>query len=115
MHSHSALFARFAAPGMIVALGCLLQFSPPRDQARAATAAAQRAIYVVSEFEGYGVADCLTQRMECGQLVADSWCKAHGHGPALSYGRADDVAGSTGTDRRPTTPQADAAVVACKE
>ncbi len=115
MHSHSAQFGRSASPGIIPPmLGCLLLFAAHPGQARAATAAAQRAVYVISDFEGYGVIDCITQRMECGQIVADSWCEAHGHGPALAYGRADDVTNSSARGRLPA-PKAGAAIIACRD
>jgi hypothetical protein len=47
--------------------------------------------FVVAASEGYGVQDCLAERGECGQVVADAWCEAHGHGVALSFGSAEDV------------------------
>jgi len=43
---------------------------------------------VVAANDGYGVEDCLAEAGECGQVVADAWCEAHGHGPAVSFGPA---------------------------
>jgi len=42
--------------------------------------------YEIAANDGYGLADCLAAGSECGQVVADSWCEAHGHGHALAFG-----------------------------
>ncbi len=47
--------------------------------------------FVVAGNDGYGVEDCLGDGGECGRVVADAWCEAHGHGGALSFGRAADA------------------------
>lgn len=71
-------------------------------------------VYIISDHDGYGVVECLTQKRSCGKIVADSWCEAHGHGPALSFGRADDITGSIGPARREPI-SADVAIVACRD
>jgi len=43
---------------------------------------------VVAGNDGYGVQECLAEAGECGQVVADAWCEAHGHGAAVSFGPA---------------------------
>ena len=43
---------------------------------------------VIAANDGYGVQDCLAEAGECGQVVADAWCEAHGHGAAVSFGPA---------------------------
>jgi hypothetical protein len=43
---------------------------------------------VIAANDGYGVEDCLAESGDCGQVVADAWCEAHGHGAAVSYGPA---------------------------
>jgi hypothetical protein len=48
--------------------------------------------FVIAANDGYGVQDCLGEGGECGRVVADAWCEAHGHGAALAFGRAGDVA-----------------------
>lgn len=52
--------------------------------------------YVIAAASGYGVEDCLGEGGECGQVVADAWCEAHGRGAAVKFGRsnspADDAA-----------------------
>jgi hypothetical protein len=45
--------------------------------------------FIVAANDGYGVEDCLGEGGECGRVVADAWCEAHGHGAALTFGRAD--------------------------
>jgi hypothetical protein len=47
--------------------------------------------FIIAASEGYGVEDCLAERGECGRVVADAWCEAHGHGAAISFGPAEDV------------------------
>lgn len=61
-----------------------------RHQVQAATNS-----FVISDTEGYGITECLTNGSACGRVVADAWCEAHGYGQSLAFGRADDVTGST--------------------
>ena len=51
-------------------------------------------LFIIAAADGYGVEDCLAEGGECGRIVADAWCEAHGHGPALAFGVADDVTGA---------------------
>ena len=50
--------------------------------------------FIISAAEGYGVQDCLGEGGDCGRVVADAWCEAHGHSAAISFGRAEDVTGA---------------------
>jgi hypothetical protein len=52
--------------------------------------------FLLPASEGYGVADCLTDKSECGQVVADAWCEAQGFAASASYGIAarEDVTGA---------------------
>ena len=52
---------------------------------------------VIAANDGYGVQDCLAEAGECGQIVADAWCEAHGHGVAVSFGPASRFAGVVAT------------------
>jgi hypothetical protein len=52
-----------------------------------------RSTFVITAASGYGVEDCLGEGGECGQVVADAWCEAHGRGAALKFGHSDAVAG----------------------
>jgi len=42
--------------------------------------------YIIAANDGYGLQECLAEGGECGQVVADAWCEAHGHGAAVSFG-----------------------------
>lgn len=53
--------------------------------------AAGGSTFFVAATDGYGVEDCLGEGGECGHVVADAWCEAHGHGAAISFGLAEDV------------------------
>jgi hypothetical protein len=53
--------------------------------------AAEGNTFIIAATEGYGVEDCLAEGGECGRVVADAWCEAHGHGAAISFGLADDI------------------------
>jgi hypothetical protein len=65
--------------------------------------AAQGSTFIIAATEGYGVEDCLAERGECGRVVADAWCEAHGHGASISFGRAEDVTNAIPGDSTPTT------------
>jgi hypothetical protein len=74
----------------------LISFALVAGHAAPGRAADSRS-FILAESEGYGVQDCLGGEGGCGQVVADAWCEAHGHGPALSFGRTDDVTGAIAT------------------
>ncbi len=84
------------------------------SQAATSPTGSARQVYVVSDSDGYGLTDCISQKRECGKVVADSWCEAHGHGPALAFGGAEDVTGALPGARAPT-PQSGAALVTCSD
>ncbi len=71
--------------------------------------------FLIAANDGYGVQDCLGEGGECGRVVADAWCEAHGHGAALAFGRADDGAGAIRIAAPAATPANDAGpyVVTC--
>lgn len=50
--------------------------------------ARQPSTFVIAAAQGYGVEDCLAEGGECGHVVADAWCEAHGEGEALNFGRS---------------------------
>lgn len=50
--------------------------------------------YTIAGEDGYGIMDCMHTGSECGRLIADSWCEAHGHAHVLAYGQGGDVTGS---------------------
>ncbi len=73
--------------------------------------AAEAQDFVVAGDDGYGVADCMKPGMECGRVMADAWCEAHGHGHAAAFGLSDDVTGSTKISVAPATAPTPAAVI----
>ncbi|MGD9542740.1 MAG: hypothetical protein AB7F41_11875 [Methylocystis sp.] len=99
------VFAQLLAAALISA-GCA-----GAAQAEAGAGAA----YVISDQEGYGLLECLTRKADCGKIVADSWCAAHGHRAARAFGRADDVTGVIEVSAPRAAIGPDAAVVACLE
>src|SRR5271154_7077159 len=52
---------------------------------------------VIAANDGYGVEECLAEGRDCGQVVADAWCEALGHGAAVSFGLASKFAGAVAT------------------
>lgn len=52
--------------------------------------------FLIPASDGYGVADCLAAKSECGKIVADAWCEAQGFAKASAYGLAsrEDFTGS---------------------
>jgi hypothetical protein len=71
-------------------IAAVLALASMKDGARAQDGP----VYAIAASEGYGVADCLTTRRECGKVVADAWCEAHGYRRATAFGLADDVTAS---------------------
>jgi len=76
--------------------------------------AAESQNFIVAASDGYGVQDCLGGDGGCGQVVADAWCEAHGHGPALAFGKTDDVTGAIASRAAPKMP-AGAYFITCGE
>ncbi|HXY59470.1 MAG TPA: hypothetical protein VEH76_12925 [Methylocystis sp.] len=106
-----APWARFLLP---LAAGAALA-AAYHGEGAAAPAQPPHAVYVLSDAEGYGLADCIAQRRECGQIVADSWCEAHGHARALAFGAADDVTGAISLGASKPAAPAGAAMVSCAD
>ncbi|MBY6243972.1 hypothetical protein [Methylosinus sp. Sm6] len=114
---HRSILPRIAAPllaGLLIAashgpraeerLSRVIGSSPMRDT---------HGVYILPGHDGYALVECLTLKKGCGKAVADSWCEAHGHGPAQAFGRADDITGSVGAAS--ASIDADAAIVTCGE
>ena len=49
--------------------------------------------YVVAANDGYGLEDCLAVGSDCGRVVADAWCEAHGRGHAVGFGPRSAIDG----------------------
>jgi|SRR5271157_350695 len=69
------------------------------------TYASEPSTFLIAAASGYGVEDCLGEGGECGQVVADAWCEAHGRGAALNFGRSGSnpglMAGAGSSSSRP--------------
>ena len=55
--------------------------------------------FVIASTVGYGVEDCLAEGGECGRVVADAWCEAHGRGAALTFGQQTEPGAPTSGPR----------------
>jgi len=49
---------------------------------------------IIPPNDGYGFEDCLKPGSQCGLVVADAWCKAHGFAGSNGFGPADEAAGT---------------------
>jgi hypothetical protein len=78
----------FAAFGFVALAGALvLSFIfVPSGPLRAS--AEKSAIFLIPASDGYGIAHCLHSQSDCGEVVANAWCEAHGYARAQSYGAA---------------------------
>jgi hypothetical protein len=47
---------------------------------------------IIPPNDGYGFEECLKGRSQCGLVVADAWCKAHGFAASETFGPADEAA-----------------------
>ena len=66
--------------------------------------AAELQQFVIPANDAYGVQDCLAEGSECGQIVADAWCQAHGRGSAQSFGPQSAFIG-VGATKISTAPE----------
>ncbi len=49
---------------------------------------------IIPSNDGYGFEECLKPGSQCGAVVADAWCKAHGFAGSKGFGPADEAAGT---------------------
>ena len=96
-HLHAAHLPRILLP--LLAGMYALAISRSSPQAAELTPATARA-YIMPADDGYGLTECMARGGTCARIVADSWCEAHGHGLAISFGPAEDVTGAI-DDRLP--------------
>lgn len=54
-------------------------------------------LYAIAANDGYGLQECLAGGTDCGQVVADAWCEAHGLGHALRFGAQSSFSGARPT------------------
>jgi|SRR5579883_664942 hypothetical protein len=101
---------RLFASAFLVALSSLALTASAAEPGQAA----QSQNFIIAASDGYGVQDCLGGEGGCGQAVADAWCEAHGRGPALAFGKTDDVTGAIASHAAPKMP-AGAYFITCGE
>jgi hypothetical protein len=84
----------------LLALGAASFTVLPTAATRAADV--ENATFLIPATDGYGVADCLASATECGKVIANAWCEAHGFARAASFGiaAAEEMTGSL----QPTAP-----------
>ena len=77
----------------IVAAGISLSVMPTSHTAAAAN---EPRTFLIPASDGYGVADCISSKAECGKIVANAWCEAQGFAKATQFGVAsrEDFTGS---------------------
>lgn len=63
--------------------------------------------YVIPSSDGYGIGDCMHAGMDCGRVIADSWCESHGHAHVLAFGTLEDVTGAIQASTKPDVPKGD--------
>jgi hypothetical protein len=56
--------------------------------------AAESRTLIIPPNDGYGFEECLRPGSQCGLVVADAWCKAHGFAGSNGFGPADEAAGT---------------------
>ena len=61
--------------------------------------AEKRVFIVANNGDGYGVDRCLALSAPCGEAAANSYCRSHEYGQALSYRKVDrdDITGAIPT------------------
>ncbi|WP_376988188.1 hypothetical protein [Bosea sp. R86505] len=63
---------------------------------RTNAAPSEQRTFLIPAGDGYGVADCISSKSECGKIVADAWCESQGYARASAFGLAsrEDFTGS---------------------
>ena len=70
----------------IIGAGLSLSILP---STKTVAAASDQRTFLIPASDGYGVADCISSKSECGKIVANAWCEAKGFKMATSFGLAD--------------------------
>ncbi len=98
----------------IVGAGLSLSVLP---SSRTVAAPSEQRTFLIPASDGYGVADCISSKSECGKIVADAWCEAQGFAKASAFGIAsrEDFTGtlSKASTARPAPAQDQPLVITC--
>ena len=89
----------------------------------ASTQAQQNRLFIIPAADGYGISECFDAGRDCGRVVADAWCEAHGHGRAEAFGKAEDITAAITSNKdvaaiklpENPAPEGGAIVVKCAE
>lgn len=81
----------------------------------AGSAASEQRTFLIPGSDGYGVADCISSKAECGTVVANAWCEAQGFGKAIAFGVAarEDFTGSVAKPAAATDAPAQPLSITC--
>jgi hypothetical protein len=95
----------------IIGAGLSLSVLPSTDTIAKPT---DQQTFLIPASDGYGVADCISSKSECGKIVANAWCEAKGFKTATSYGIAarEDFTGSL-SKQVPAASQEQPLVITC--
>ena len=71
--------------------------------------------FLIPASDGYGVADCISSKAECGKIVANAWCEAQGYKQATAFGIAsrEDFTGSFSKASTAGAPTEQPLVITC--
>lgn len=102
-----------ARPAAVLAL-CIGVFAIPTLLPTEATS--RQSLFVITDQEGYGTAECLEKPGGCGKIIADSFCESKGFRDAAFHRRAqpDEVTGSISSERKPPPRDPVAYIIACR-
>ena len=91
-------FSKFNRCGPLAPLAAVLAIA-----SASGVSAQEPSTFEIAAASGYGVEDCLAEGGECGRVVADAFCEAHGRGAALRFGRSEGDRAASGepADLRP--------------
>lgn len=76
-----------AIVGLLGMVGGGLSLSVLSASKTVAASSAQRT-FLIPAGDGYGVADCISSKAECGTIVANAWCESQGFAKATDFGVA---------------------------
>ena len=54
-----------------------------------AAASAETTAFIVPNFDGYGIDQCLANGQSCGQAAAAAWCRSRDYTSVVEFGRLD--------------------------
>lgn len=81
--------------GLLGVVGAGISLSVVPSTRTVAAPSAERT-FLIPGSDGYGVADCISSKSECGKIVADAYCESQGFATASAFGVAsrEDYTGS---------------------